>query len=107
MKDIKVEDRKTGAGAPEAGARPGVAPSFNGSGRRQQGHGAAISAGGAPADGQHPKGKGKKRRKRKRGRKVFARDGVRPDAVPAPQETGSAKPTEAPIAVPTPSPAPQ
>ena len=94
-----MDDRKTGASAPEAGAKASVPPPFGGP--AQQGRGAAFANGEAPRDGQHPKTKGKKRRKRKRGRKVFARDGARLEGAQAqaPEGRVTAAP---PVAVTTP-----
>jgi len=76
-----VEDRDTGAGAPEVGASS-ASPGPSGSGaagwqqRRPTEH---RSADGQAGDATHnQKGKPKKRRKRRRGRKVFARDEARP-----------------------------
>ena len=70
-----MEDRNTGAGAPEAGvagdlpaSRVSFAPRPAATLSRQ--HDSAPDRG----DAAHQPGKGKKRRKRRRGRKVFARD---------------------------------
>ncbi|WP_214472831.1 Ppx/GppA phosphatase family protein [Mesorhizobium sp. dw_380] len=75
-----MEDRDTGAGAPEVGASsasPG--PSGSGGGWQQRRPMAPRSADGQAGDAtHHQKGKPKKRRKRRRGRKVFARDEARP-----------------------------
>ena len=79
MKDIKVEDRETGASAPEAGASGSfLLPAVGTETPPVDRMGISMPPDGA-ASGLHPK-KGKKRRKRKRGRKVFARDGVQSDA---------------------------
>ncbi len=71
-----MEDRDTGAGAPEAGESgsfmvPAPGAEASAAGRTGQ----APSTQG-PAGGLNPKQKSKRRRKRKRGRKVFARDAV-------------------------------
>ncbi|MER8695899.1 Ppx/GppA family phosphatase [Mesorhizobium opportunistum] len=76
-----MEDRDTGAGAPEVGAfsaSPG--PSGSGTaGWQQRRPTEPRSADGQAGDATHnQKGKPKKRRKRRRGRKVFARDEARP-----------------------------
>ena len=77
MKDNKVEDRETGASAPEAGASGSFLSPTSGS---ETSPPAGLMGVYAPQDGAargpQPTHKGKKRRKRKRGRKVFARDGV-------------------------------
>ena len=77
MKDIKVEDRETGASAPEAGASGSFLSPTSGA---ETSPPAGLMGVYAPQDGAargpQPTHKGKKRRKRKRGRKVFARDGV-------------------------------
>jgi exopolyphosphatase/guanosine-5'-triphosphate,3'-diphosphate pyrophosphatase len=64
-----VEDRDTGAGAPEAGASGAFPLPPSGTETPPAGR---PGAGGD--SGSHPKIKGKRRRKRRRGRKVFARD---------------------------------
>ncbi|TPN38791.1 Ppx/GppA family phosphatase [Mesorhizobium sp. B2-3-3] len=76
-----MEDRDTGAGAPEVGASsasPG--PSGSGTAGWQQRRPTELgSADGLAGDAtRNQKGKPKKRRKRRRGRKVFARDEARP-----------------------------
>ena len=68
-----MEDRDTGAGAPEAGASGAFPLPSNGAEAHSAGR-AAVSAPGGEDSGPHPKTKGKRRRKRRRGRKVFARD---------------------------------
>jgi exopolyphosphatase/guanosine-5'-triphosphate,3'-diphosphate pyrophosphatase len=78
-----VEDRDTGADAPEVGvssAPPMPQGSGGASASRQHSRPAEPRSGDGPAGDatQHQKGKTKKRRKRRRGRKVFARDGVHP-----------------------------
>jgi exopolyphosphatase / guanosine-5'-triphosphate,3'-diphosphate pyrophosphatase len=74
-----VEDRETGASAPEAGASGSFSLPEIGTGTPPVGRmGVYLPPDGA-VGGLHPK-KSKKRRKRKRGRKVFARDGVKLDA---------------------------
>jgi exopolyphosphatase / guanosine-5'-triphosphate,3'-diphosphate pyrophosphatase len=83
---LKVEDPEAGAKAPEAGASRSGRPQrggMNGSTANRKHHplAGASSGDGQASDGSpHPTGKAKKRRKRKRGRKVFARDGVRPNS---------------------------
>jgi exopolyphosphatase / guanosine-5'-triphosphate,3'-diphosphate pyrophosphatase len=76
-----VEDRDTGAGAPEVGASS-ASPGPSGSGTagwQQRRPTEPRSADGQAGDATHnQKGKPKKRRKRRRGRKVFARDEARP-----------------------------
>ena len=68
-----MEDRDTGAGAPEAGASGAFPLPSNGAEAHSAGR-AAVSGPGGEDSGPHPKTKGKRRRKRRRGRKVFARD---------------------------------
>ena len=68
-----MEDRDTGAGAPEAGASGAFPLPSNGAEVPLAGRG-AVSAPAGDDSGSHPKTKGKRRRKRRRGRKVFARD---------------------------------
>jgi exopolyphosphatase/guanosine-5'-triphosphate,3'-diphosphate pyrophosphatase len=80
-----VEDREPGAEAPDAGAYRGLRSPDSGAGnppanRENRAPGPRSGNGNARADAPQQPGKGKKRRKRKRGRKVFARDGVKPDA---------------------------
>ncbi|MCA0035533.1 Ppx/GppA family phosphatase [Mesorhizobium sp. B263B2A] len=76
-----MEDRDTGAGAPEVGASS-ASPGPSGSGTagwQQRRPTEPRSADGQAGDATHnQKGKPKKRRKRRRGRKVFARDEARP-----------------------------
>ncbi|MBZ9852403.1 Ppx/GppA family phosphatase [Mesorhizobium sp. CA13] len=98
-----MEDRDTGAGAPEVGASsasPG--PAGPGTGKWQQRRPTEPrSADGQASDANHhQKGKPKKRRKRRRGRKVFARDGVRPAVNGAPAPGPGAAPAPAGIASP-------
>ncbi|QKD06554.1 Ppx/GppA phosphatase family protein [Mesorhizobium loti] len=72
-----MEDRDTGAGAPEVGASSAsLGPSGSGTaGWQQRRPTEPRSADGQAGDAtRHQKGKPKKRRKRRRGRKVFARD---------------------------------
>ncbi|TPK90853.1 Ppx/GppA family phosphatase [Mesorhizobium sp. B2-4-12] len=76
-----MEDRDTGAGAPEVGASsasPG--PSGSGTAGWQQRRPTELGSADGPAGDatRNQKGKPKKRRKRRRGRKVFARDEARP-----------------------------
>ena len=71
-----MEDRETGASAPEAGASRSFLKALNGAENPQAGRIAGSPSRDGAAGGPHPKHK--KRRKRKRGRKVFARDGERP-----------------------------
>ena len=97
-----MEDRNTGAGAPEAGvagdlpaSRVSFAPRPAATLSRQ--HDSAPDRG----DAAHQPGKGKKRRKRRRGRKVFARDDhglatVRADGAPA--SAAATAPVPAPAA---------
>jgi exopolyphosphatase/guanosine-5'-triphosphate,3'-diphosphate pyrophosphatase len=68
-----VEDRDTGADAPEAGASGAFPLPSNGAEALSAGR-TAVSASTGEDSGSHPKTKGKRRRKRRRGRKVFARD---------------------------------
>ncbi|MFD2058070.1 Ppx/GppA phosphatase family protein [Mesorhizobium calcicola] len=104
-----MEDRDTGAGAPEVGASsasPGPAGSW-----RQRRPTESRSANGQAGDASHPhKGKPKKRRKRRRGRKVFARDKARPtenrspvpgNAISAPEATKLPELMVLPAAAPT------
>jgi exopolyphosphatase/guanosine-5'-triphosphate,3'-diphosphate pyrophosphatase len=86
LKDSKVEDRDTGASAPEAGASGAFPLPSNGAEAPAAG-GGAVSASGED-NGSHPKTKGKRRRKRRRGRKVFARDNAAPASKP-PAEASS------------------
>ncbi|WP_415752009.1 Ppx/GppA phosphatase family protein [Mesorhizobium sp. B2-1-8] len=76
-----VEDRDTGAGAPEVGASS-ASPGSSGPGTagwQQRRPTEPRSVNGQAGDATHnQKGKPKKRRKRRRGRKVFARDDARP-----------------------------
>ncbi|TPM46329.1 Ppx/GppA family phosphatase [Mesorhizobium sp. B2-2-3] len=88
-----MEDRDTGAGAPEVGASsasPG--PAGPGTAKWQQRRPTEPrSADGQASDANHhQKGKAKKRRKRRRGRKVFARDDIRPAANGAPTARAAA-----------------
>ena len=101
MKGNKVEDRETGAGAPEAGGSgnvlaPGIGAAIPATGRTGE-----ASSARKPDGGLHPKQKSKRRRKRKRGRKVFARDGVQAD--PGRTEgQGAHPPAAAPAVAPRP-----
>ncbi|TPM39729.1 Ppx/GppA phosphatase family protein [Mesorhizobium sp. B2-3-4] len=75
-----MEDRDTGASAPEVGASS-ASPGSSGSGTagwQQRRPSEPRSANGQAGDASQ-KGKPKKRRKRRRGRKVFARDEASPD----------------------------
>jgi len=99
---LKVEDPEAGAKAPEAGASRSGRPQrgMNGFTANRKHHplAGARSGDGQASDGSpHPTGKAKKRRKRKRGRKVFARDGVRPGAAEtaAPAERIEVRPANA------------
>ena len=110
-----MEDRDTGAGAPEVGASsasPG--PSGPGTaGWQQRRPTEPRSADGQAGDAtHHQKGKPKKRRKRRRGRKVFARDEAPQNnrspvtgkvAAPALETKQQAAPVISPVA-PTPRP---
>ncbi len=78
MKGSKVEDRETGAGAPEADESGSFLAPVAGVEARQAGRAGSFQPDSGPANGLHPKQKPKRRRKRKRGRKVFARDGLLP-----------------------------
>ncbi|WP_263485619.1 Ppx/GppA phosphatase family protein [Mesorhizobium sp. ES1-4] len=77
-----VEDRDTGAGAPEVGASS-ASPGSSGPGAagwQQRRPTEPRSVNGQAGDATHnQKGKPKKRRKRRRGRKVFARDDAGPE----------------------------
>ena len=96
-----MEDRDTGAGAPEAGA-PGAFPLPSSGTETPPASRIAFSASGAGEDsGPHPKPKGKRRRKRRRGRKVFARDDSSTTAKPVAQ----VRPAPAPQTVPASAPA--
>ena len=106
-----MEDRETGAGAPESDAsriapspQRGPAEQAKGRGPDRQGSVRAHDGRAIPGD-QNSAGKGKKRRKRKRGRKVFARDGAaRPaDATATPVQGVAAAVSE----ISTPPPKPQ
>ncbi len=93
MKDTTVEDRETGAGAPEPGASRNRPRRARGRSFAQPRRSAAPPPTGPGAvdgrpDATQPRSKGKKRRKNKRGRKVFARDSVRPET--AEQRPGGA-----------------
>jgi exopolyphosphatase/guanosine-5'-triphosphate,3'-diphosphate pyrophosphatase len=95
-----VEDRDTGAGAPEAGA-PGAFPLPSSGTETPPASRMAFSAFGAGEDsGPHPKPKGKRRRKRRRGRKVFARD----DNPTANKSVAQLRPAPAPQTVPASAP---
>ncbi|MBZ9963238.1 Ppx/GppA phosphatase family protein [Mesorhizobium sp. BR1-1-2] len=98
-----MEDRDTGAGAPEVGASSASPePAGLGTAKWQQRRPTEPrSADGQASDANHhQKGKPKKRRKRRRGRKVFARDGVRPAVNGAPAPGPGAAPAPAGIASP-------
>ncbi|MFA6153025.1 Ppx/GppA phosphatase family protein [Mesorhizobium sp.] len=76
-----MEDRDTGADAPEVGASsasPGPAGPGAASWQQRRPTGPRFADGHAGDAAQNQKGKPKKRRKRRRGRKVFARDEARP-----------------------------
>ncbi|MER8847272.1 Ppx/GppA family phosphatase [Mesorhizobium australicum] len=76
-----VEDRDTGAGAPEVGASSAsLGPSGPGTAGWQQRRATEPRSVNGQAGDATQKGKPKKRRKRRRGRKVFARDEARPEA---------------------------
>lgn len=76
-----VEDRDTGAGAPEVGASSAsLGPSGPGTAGWQQRRATEPRSVNGQAGDATQKGKPKKRRKRRRGRKVFARDEARPGA---------------------------
>ena len=77
-----MEDRDTGAGAPEAGASGAFPLPSNGAEVSLAGRGAVLAPAGDDR-ASHPKTKGKRRRKRRRGRKVFARDDGAPTSKPA------------------------
>lgn len=79
-----MEDRNTGADAPEAGASGAFPLPSNGAEAPAAGRG-AVSASGEDS-GSHPKTKGKRRRKRRRGRKVFARDDATAANRPPPEK---------------------
>jgi exopolyphosphatase/guanosine-5'-triphosphate,3'-diphosphate pyrophosphatase len=84
-----VEDRETGAKASDAGAYRGLRSPDGGAGnlpanRENRAPGSRPGNGHARADAPQQPGKGKKRRKRKRGRKVFARDGAKPEGTGQP-----------------------
>ncbi|MBZ9679755.1 Ppx/GppA family phosphatase [Mesorhizobium sp. BR1-1-4] len=74
-----MEDRDTGAGAPEVGASSAsLGPSGPGTAGWQQRRPTEPRSVNGQAGDATQKGKPKKRRKRRRGRKVFARDEARP-----------------------------
>ena len=90
-KGSKVEDRDTGADAPEAGAS-GVFPLPSNGAEAPAAARSAVPVSGEDG-GPHPKAKGKRRRKRRRGRKVFARDDATPaNKLPAPAIARAAPP---------------
>ncbi len=98
MKDTTVEDRETGADASEPGAsrnrpRRGRGRSFAQPRRPAAPPTAPGAAGDGRPDTTQPRPKGKKRRKHKRGRKVFARDSVRPETAEL-RPAGSPQPPE-------------
>jgi exopolyphosphatase/guanosine-5'-triphosphate,3'-diphosphate pyrophosphatase len=106
MKDTTVEDRETGASAPESGASGNRNRSAKGRQFSQPRRQTAPpptnqgAAGDGRPDATQPRSKAKKRRKRKRGRKVFARDGVRPETAEqrqggSPLQAERSKPVEA------------
>ena len=76
MKGTKVEDRDTGAGAPEAGESGRFLAPMTGAEVPPASRTGGSPSTQGPGNGLHPKQKAKRRRKRKRGRKVFARDGL-------------------------------
>ncbi|MEO5756732.1 MAG: Ppx/GppA family phosphatase, partial [Mesorhizobium sp.] len=81
-----MEDRDTGASAPEVSASS-ASPRPAGSGAagwQQRRRAESRSGDGQAGDATHQKGKAKKRRKRRRGRKVFARDEARAAATGSP-----------------------
>ena len=104
-----MEDRETGADAPEAGPSSSllsVRPGTTGTPASRKSERMAAnppSGGAARNDGLQQQHKGGKRRKRKRGRKVFAREGGQANAVdqglkaskPAPSHVGSSGPSAA------------
>ncbi|WP_373424737.1 Ppx/GppA phosphatase family protein [Mesorhizobium sp. SARCC-RB16n] len=102
-----VEDRDTGAGAPEVGASS-ASPGSSGPGAAgwQQRHPTEPRSVNGQAGDATQKGKPKKRRKRRRGRKVFARDDARPEdnRSPVPGKAAVAAVDLKPIAAPTISP---
>jgi len=93
-----VEDRDTGAGAPEAGA-PGTFPLPPTGAEVPPADRGAVSATVGEDSGSHPKPKGKRRRKRRRGRKVFARGDSQAADIPATAPNGRPEsPKAAPVA---------
>ncbi len=92
-----MEDREPGAKAPDAGAYRGIRSPDGGAAnppanRENRAPGSRSGNGHSRADAPQQPGKGKKRRKRKRGRKVFARDGVKPDSAGKPSSAAQAAP---------------
>jgi exopolyphosphatase/guanosine-5'-triphosphate,3'-diphosphate pyrophosphatase len=105
LEGTTVEDRDTGAGAPEVGASS-ASPGPSGQGNWQQRRPPEQrSANGQAADAPQ-KGKPKKRRKRRRGRKVFARDEARPEGDRSPAPGKIAGPATDPKQTPAPAAAP-
>ncbi|WP_457936333.1 Ppx/GppA phosphatase family protein [Mesorhizobium sp. 10J20-29] len=102
MKGINVEDRETGAGAPEAGGSGSFLAPEIGAAIPATGKTADVPSAQKPDSGLHPKQKPKRRRKRKRGRKVFARDGVQAVPVGSPAQ-GSLPPAASPDLPPQPA----
>lgn len=104
-----MEDRDTGAGAPEVGASsasPGPIGQGAASWQQLRPPEPRSADGHAGEAAQNQKGKPKKRRKRRRGRKVFARDEARPasDRSPPPGDAAvpAAKPPAPPVATASP-----
>ena len=96
-----MEDRETGADAPEAGpssSLPSVPPGATGTPAARKSERMAAnppSGGAARNDGLQLQNKGRKRRKRKRGRKVFAREGGQAVAVGQGLKASKPAPTDA------------
>ena len=88
-----MEDRDTGADAPEAGASGAFPLPSNGAEAPSAGRGAVSAPSVGEDSGSHPKTKGKRRRKRRRGRKVFARD----DSVTTSKPAADANPRPVPL----------
>ena len=81
MKGTNVEDRDTGAVAPEAGGSGSSLAPDTGVATPPVGKAGMMPPAQGPDSGLHPKQKAKRRRKRKRGRKVFARDALQGDKI--------------------------
>lgn len=80
LEGLTVEDRDTGAGAPEGSVYRSHAAPAGGPAATSARPVAAGFGDGRAGETPNPHTKGKKRRKRRRGRKVFARDGAQAPA---------------------------